>query len=72
MGRRWSIVLGCISNDQNTSECNILLLAKNRGESADLSTESRPNVLGSVRNQVLYSGHDIIEQCGSINQLAET
>lgn len=50
---------------------DILLLAKNWGQSTDLCAKSSSHMLGSIRDQVLYSSHDVVEKCVSIDEFAE-
>ena len=49
----------------------ILLLAENRSQAADLSTEGSTDVLGSVRDEVLDAAHDVVEENVAIHESAE-
>ena len=48
IGRRWSIVLTLLANIIIGSCWNILLLAKDRCESADLGSKGSSNMLGGI------------------------
>jgi hypothetical protein len=58
-------------NSNQPKPIYILLLAKNRGQSTNLGTQSRPNMLRGVRHQVLHSSHDVVEQSRSIHKFTE-
>ena len=63
---------GFISKHQVTCEWfDVLLLAKNWCQTTNLSSKRCSDMLGSVRNQVLYGGHNIVEERGPIEELAE-
>jgi hypothetical protein len=47
------------------------LFSENRRKSADLRSECSSNMLRGIRNQVLHSCHDVVEECSSVDQLAE-
>lgn len=51
---------------------DLLLFAENGCKTADLGSEGGANMLRSIGHKILYSGHDIVEQSCSVDQLAET
>ena len=50
---------------------NILLLAENRGQAANLRTEGSAHMLGSVGDEILNAAHDIGEENRSVDKGAE-
>jgi len=50
------------------SSCNGLILAKYRRQTADLGTERSSNMLGSIRYEIFYARHDLVEQCLPVKQ----
>lgn len=50
----------------------VLLLAKDWSEATDLGTKRSTDVLRGIRYQILHCCHDVVEQCCSVDQLAET
>jgi hypothetical protein len=50
---------------------DLLLLSKDRRQTTNLGTQSRPNVLGLIRDKVLHASHDLIKQGVAVDQGAE-
>lgn len=60
-----------VSHGVDRDSIDLLFLAQYRSEPTDLGTKGSPNMLRAVRNQVLYGGHNFVQQERSVNQFAE-
>lgn len=50
---------------------NSLLLAEDRCKSTDLCAKRSSDVLGAIRHQILYCGHNVVEKRRSVEQAAK-
>lgn len=51
---------------------NLLLFAKDRGQTADLGSESGSDMLGAVRNKILNATHDVVQKGVPVHKGTET
>ena len=51
---------------------DLLLLSEYWGQTTDLSSESGTDVLRSIRDQILYGRHDLVEEYLPVDQFAES
>lgn len=54
------------------SDCgNVLLLAQDRSEAADLCAKGSSDMLGAIRDEILNTSHDVIQENVAVNQSTE-
>lgn len=73
IGRRCEIVLAYVSTTQarGPAHGNVLVFPENRGQPADLGAKSSSNMLGLIRDELLYARHDLLEKSLALEQSAE-
>jgi hypothetical protein len=62
---------GTVSIVCSVQSDDLLFLAQDRCEPADLSTKGSSDMLRGIGNQVLHTSHDLIEKGVTVNQMAE-